>query len=132
MRKIEFRGKRKIDGEWVYGDFEYNRKRDIARIHSYDEELNYKCQTVVMSDTVGEFTGLTDMNGKDIFEGDIVRMLSRGRERIGVVRWDDVNPSFCIKTQDNDIEYDFVKCGEAEIEVVGNIHDKPELLNQPR
>ena len=126
MRDIVFRGKDMKGKAWHYGYLDATANKDTVVIHT-DGLL--PCE--VQPDTVGEFTGLTDMYGKNIFEGDIVRMRAWRRERIGVVRWDDVNPSFCIKTQD-DIEYDFVKCGEAELEIIGNIHDNPELINQPK
>ena len=71
-RTIKFRGKRIDNGEWVYGDLEYNRAKNIARIHTYDEDGEYLMQHSVDPATVGQFTGLLDKNGKEIYEGDIV------------------------------------------------------------
>ena len=44
IENIKFRGKSKRTGEWLYGDLEYNRKKDIARIHSYDDEGGYRSE----------------------------------------------------------------------------------------
>ena len=155
-REIEFRG---FDGtKWYYGDLEYNRKTDVARIHTYKEDGSYDRQHPVDPDTVGQFTGMRDKNGVKIFEGDIVKRISVNSDSslyydCGVVVFDNGNASFklsmykCIfngrdigKFEDDDditcnfvtnVVYDGQTPQEDEYcyEVISNIHDNPELLS---
>ena len=131
-REIEFRG---FDGtKWYYGDLEYSRKTDVARVHTYKEDGSYDRQYFVDPDTVGQFTGMTDKYGVMVFEGDIlyvtvfdcfdndkqyrVRVEWVGTEFMGVdVTNDDSAWNLCWLCNQNE-----------EIEVIGNIHDNPELL----
>lgn len=130
-REIEFRG---FDSrEWRYGDLEYNRKNDVARIHTYKDDDSYNKQYLVDPYTVGEFTGMRDKHGKKIFEGDIldvtvfdcfdndeqyrVRVEWVGTEFMGVdVTNDDFEWNLCWLCNQDD-----------EIEVIGNIYDNPEF-----
>ena len=87
MREILFRGKRKNDGEWMYGFpvriYDYGGL--VWDMHPFN--TNEECTMEVVPSTIGQFTGLTDNNGKKIFEGDIVRSFSAGKEHIGIVNW---------------------------------------------
>ncbi len=126
MREILFRGKRVDNGEWVYGAY-YGLCRmtkkagDFGYAHlmrqSNDEPL-YR----VDPETVGEYTGLTDKNGKRIFEGDI---LSDGDDTYKVVFDEGVfqieNPHYITGI------YVAIHIDKID-EVIGNIHDNPELL----
>ena len=135
MRKILFRGKRLDNGEWLYGDLRQAPYFDgdtatyiMAPIPgSISSYINYP----VDPSTVGQYTGLCDnKNGKKIFEGDIVKFtrinaLGYTTRRTGDVRYYDKLPVFYIKATTGDA-WDWCVC--EDIEVIGNIHDNPELL----
>lgn len=126
MREILFRGKTTKDKEWVYGDLLHDG-------YDYDVaiwEQKNKLVTEISHKTVGQFTGLTDKNGKKIFEGDIVHSISRMDEANMVVIFED--GEFRMVLCERYKEY-IPGCGFYAIrcfdkEVIGNIHDNPELL----
>ena len=118
MREILFRGKKTKDGEWVEGYYQECPK-DFVHIQNTSNDW-----FPVFPESVGQFTGFTDKNGKRIFEGDIILICGRGP---GVIE-------FC--------KYSFWRCrnknigpywshrldDEMEYEIIGNIYDNPELL----
>ena len=131
MREILFRGKRKTNGEWIYGDYFRskisNTELGIRVVHSItffedDEEHSY----CVDPDTIGQYTGLTD---KKIFEGDIVTGLFLYSEPVsGVCVFKD--GSFGIEWNRGKVkEFSaFTSICNVTYEVIGNIYDNPELL----
>ena len=142
-REIEYRG---FDSrEWRYGDLEYNRKNDVAQIHTYKDDGSYNKQYLVDPYTVGEFTGMRDKHGRKIFEGDIVRKrdLTFGLKFDGVVVYNSEIGCFRIHSENNGVTmrmgfeasdvYNDGKCTvpvKYEYEVIGNVYDNPELLNK--
>ena len=146
MRKILFRGKRTDNGEWVCGYYVL-RKRPYFK----DKGANFEhiiCDNLVIDDfndkqfvdtipiiysvdpeTVGQYTGLTDMNGNKIFEGDIVisNYIDYEDER-GVVQWDSDIAKFIITFSTFTIDFDNVY--GRELEIVGNIYDNPEMMEK--
>lgn len=141
MREILFRGKLYYNGEWVYWDI-YGRLTDIngeptkveintsagcLRPYTFFSEL-----PIINDETVGEYTGLTDKNGKRIFEGDIVAdaygwkgLVEFFTEDIGscgccVPQFD--GSGFKAKYKKLDSGVDMRSCT-----IVGNIHDNPEM-----
>ena len=138
-RKIEFRGKSELNGEWLYGNLEQFTDDDIlySRIkytESYtDDELNITIPVgkdcLVKTDTVGQFTGLIDRNGVEIYEGDVLAIDNRPW---GVVEWSDYYAKFFIREigdeQRNPSRADLGYMLDKSFSVYGNIYDNQELL----
>ena len=118
----KFRGKRVDNGEWVYGF--YVKFAGSCLIYEQDDEnRDYLGNFIVDPETVGEFTGLQDSNGKEIYEGDIckVRLNSEKPDAIGVI----VFTRGCYYWNEYFL-YEVIH----ELEVINNIHDNPELLEK--
>ena len=128
MREILFRGKLSDEGGWIEGCYIQSVVKNSPFAYITPSFPNTPRQ--VYSITVGQYTGLTDKNGKKIFEGDIVSFkrvnaLGYTTSRIGDVRYYDKLPIFYIMATTGDA-WDWCDC--EDIEVIGNIHDNPELL----
>lgn len=122
MREILFRGKSILTEEWLYGGIVHHAD-DYFMVDS-TSNMGYLDPELVMPETVGQYTGLTDKNGVKIFEGDIVS-ISKEDER-GVVRWEDSDAAYVIGCDDN-IDLSFLEnLWGIDVEVIGNIHDNPE------
>lgn len=122
-REILFKGKRVDTGEWVEGSLIGN-DVVVGRIVEFEED--YFCTEFwykVDPETVGQFTGMTDKKGKKIFEGDIYSM---GEKNIlYVVIFD---KSQFIGKQVGNRSLAGLEYWKSDIEIIGNIHDNPELL----
>lgn len=134
MRKIKFRGKRLHDGKWVYGsplivDTEKRKVAMIVTLHEAYPDTLAKVTTSVDIETVGQFTGLTDKNGKEIYEGDIVRSTICAEFVYEVAYNDERFASFGLRRKQDAFMHYFGEAIEAEeCEVIGNVFDNPELL----
>lgn len=131
MREILFRGKRADNGEWVEG-FPYITHDGEHQIRYYDSESNIEnCSHTVISDTLGQFTGLCDKNGVRIFEGDIIEYTDGCNDWLGAVKYDGDDAQFVVRFIGGDVEgFDNLYSGDCE--VLGNIYDSPELLEVSR
>lgn len=124
-----YRGQRKDNGEWVYGNYRRHiayASDDNAIIESaFIGLVSTKAEFEVVPETVGQYTGLKDQNGKvHVYDGDICRALQFGYECIGkVVFW---NGCFAL-TDETSVGGMRPLC-QYELEVIGNIHSNPELL----
>lgn len=125
MREIEFRGKRTDNGEWVYGNLVRGCDKKYAYIVEFGNEELCRNYVDVHPETVGQYTGLKDKNGTKIFEGDIVKRFWFDIMCIYQIDYDNVLARFIGRAGMN---FTAFYCDSEEFEVVGNIHDNPELL----
>lgn len=142
MREILFRGKRTDNGKWVTGYLFIDADLEMYMIQGfnyyYDENGLQREYFSVNVDpkTVGQYTGLTDKNGRKIFEGDIIKHYIKNSEIVKtyIVEWESRLTKFVGRYMGD--EYYGHKYAYAEIheeliyEVIGNIHDNPEILNK--
>ena len=157
MREILFRGKRLDNGEWAEGYY-FERKdtkgsviESVIVVDAYEQitsgqryvrsNINRECFQVDYK-TVGQFIGLTDMNGKRVFDGDIIKFhkyryepdwtgtvcyehctyMATGRMPLSYEKGINEEPLYC--------PFEVVISGidKSTIKIIGNIHDNPELL----
>lgn len=147
MREIKFRGKDIVTSEWRYGDLRHRIACCPSIIHDYNNngKIDY-AETPVHRDSVDQFTGLFDKNGKEIYEGDILRgddypfydAEKDSYNYYAIVEWDEEAAQFYAYihlAKDAEVRGISQGIGEdmenlREMEVIGNIHDNPELLNK--
>lgn len=117
------------NGDWVYGLLSrpYDERFENLPAEMTDTssvsgiEVDYK--------TIAQYTGLTDKNGTKIFEGDIVRLTDdTGIENTFIITWDSRRAMFYLDSPT--FKTDFYYYSANEFEVIGNIHDNPELLGE--
>lgn len=130
MRKMLYRGKTINKNHWTYGYYVYIDTVECTAHFILMDYLSYIhnsfIEEEVKAETVGQFTGEYDINHKEIFEHDIVRKTVNGNELIGVVEYSD--GAFGVRFADGSGE--LLCFFEGCCEVIGNIHDNPELINK--
>ena len=128
MRTIKFRAWDSISNKMYYWDIIKN-----SPLGNFIKLEHY---------TLEQYTGIQDINGKEIAEGDIVYEIFKGNysyvdtykkeKLVSLVKEDLVNPCMVLHRQnsrfDSDYEYDFIKCDLLLLEVIGNIHENKDIL----
>ena len=132
MREIKFRGKRVDNGEWVYGDLIHN-AFDGYRIFPVGIKTDGNYPVEVVPETVGQFTGLHDKNGKEIYEGDKCKI------KFDISKVEDYIYNSLTEKEIKSGEREFIvesplfnnqpELNCDDIEVIGNIHENPEIIN---
>jgi uncharacterized phage protein (TIGR01671 family) len=148
MREIKFRGKRKDNGEWVVGKHIVLNGRHLITVNGNDNP-NYSCgllsnrqvdalHTVeVIPETVGQYTGLKDKNGKEIYEGDKIaakNVYVPFDKIIGTIVFDKDDSCWVVEWMNgNGIDIEgrrLFTLQKPTIEIIGNIYENPELFDE--
>lgn len=120
MREILFKAKRKDNGEWVEGDAIH----EPIGMSIRHEKNGMSVRVPVDPDTLCQYTGLTDKNGKRIWENDIIEL--PGEDGYFVCEWQEDTARFVLNGEGLTVDFD--NYWSYEVEVIGNIFDNPDLL----
>lgn len=153
MRTIKFRGKCCHSDAWAYGNLVDYGEDELPEIQGFDvfgEGSDYWQEITVERDTIGQFTGLYDKNGNEIYEGDILRFTAKDElEKENFVSyevfWHDNDcAANHIGWQMNRLHFQGSLCGAdigiitflpkwtSKMEIIGNIHSNPKLLENEK
>lgn len=116
MRDIKFRGIKYGTTEFIYGDFQQDKDG-----RCYIKEIGTAVWNSINPDTIGQYTGLKDKSGKEIFEGDVIK---NHQGSVSVLDWDKRTARFKPRSFYNRESWYW-----QQNEIIGNIHENPELLN---
>jgi uncharacterized phage protein (TIGR01671 family) len=128
MREIQFRGKKIETNEWIEGYYIVAAGMPFIYVFGVLDPL------MVEPTTVGQYTGLKDKKGKKIYEGDIIKISGDYKPGIYTVIWDSYRVAWWLKNvkqrerEHDDDYYQLLDNTWQDREIIGNIHDNPELL----
>ena len=126
LRRIDFRGKSILTDEWLYGDLVHSADNKRFGILVNDKDSYDECK--VAPETVGQFTGLYDCDGKRIYEGDIVKWKADNLLYAVIFNWGMFYASVEVCNQEVYGGFPLHSLTDDEAcEIVGNIYDNPEL-----
>lgn len=121
MRAIKFRGKSILTDEWFYGDLVHSADKKRTAILVNDKDSYDECE--VVPETIGQFTGLYDCDGKEIFEGDILDFNGLTVE----VRF--VRGAFALLVNGNLDDELYGDCRtDLFAKVIGNVYENPDIM----
>lgn len=138
-REIKFRGKSVSTGKWLYGYLAEDKffstylsaceKVIFKNLEAFNtDNFSYVVNDCKVSEnTIGQYTGLCDSNGKEIYEGDILKM-SIAEDSIGVVKWNSKQAAFVIKMKNSSQWYYL----HQSYQIIGNIFDNPNLIENEK
>lgn len=125
MRESKFRGFNRKNGVWLYGFYLQNRGAHFVCPDEFADGKSWD-DYEIDPETRGEYTGQKDKSGQEIYEGDVVATVVNGCRYVQEVVWSDVTNGFSFRGHGCGPMFHNPSC----MEVIGNIHDNPELLKE--